>query len=260
MILLLVAMVTAGVAAARGMWSPCGLSMLSSLNPVSESARGHRFWVTALWYVSGAAVGGVLLGDGLALVAFGVGRLQLSESTTWGLVLTAAVIVIASDTALFGRSLPDHPRQVDERWLVKYRRWIYAGGYGLQIGAGFATYIMTAAVYLVAALAVLTASPPSVWMIGVVFGTVRGLTVAVAARARTPELLRRMHQRLDRVAGASLWVAIAIEAAVAAVSGWVLAGPLLGAAMLAATACLAAVRPLRGRALRGRARKIVLRA
>ena len=52
------AFVVAAVAAARGMWSPCGLSMLSSLNPVSEQARGHRFWLTGCWYVAGAIAGG----------------------------------------------------------------------------------------------------------------------------------------------------------------------------------------------------------
>ena len=37
MALLAVALAVAVVAAVRGMWSPCGLSMLSSLNPVSEA-------------------------------------------------------------------------------------------------------------------------------------------------------------------------------------------------------------------------------
>ena len=52
-----------------------------------------------------------------------------------------------------------HRYSVDERWLVKYRRWIYAGGYGVQIGTGFATYVMTAGVYLLLVLAGLTARP-----------------------------------------------------------------------------------------------------
>jgi hypothetical protein len=43
------ALFVAVVAALRGTWSPCGLSMLSSLNPVSERSRGHRFWGTAVW-------------------------------------------------------------------------------------------------------------------------------------------------------------------------------------------------------------------
>ena len=49
-------------AALRGMWSPCGLSMLSQLNPVTERGRGHRFALTAAWYVLGAVVGGAALG------------------------------------------------------------------------------------------------------------------------------------------------------------------------------------------------------
>ena len=53
------------------MWSPCGLSMLSSLNPVSEAARGNRFWLTAVWYVAGAVAGGALLGAGCAVAAAG---------------------------------------------------------------------------------------------------------------------------------------------------------------------------------------------
>ena len=63
------AVAVATVAAVRGAWSPCGLSMLSSLNPVSERARGHRFWVTAAWYIAGAVLGGAVLGGGCALAA-----------------------------------------------------------------------------------------------------------------------------------------------------------------------------------------------
>ena len=50
----ILALDVAVVSAVRGMWSPCGLSMLSSLNPVSERARGNRYWATAAWYILGA--------------------------------------------------------------------------------------------------------------------------------------------------------------------------------------------------------------
>src|SRR5437867_214866 len=134
MLVLLVS--TALVAAVRGLWSPCGLSMLSSLNPVSERARGHRFSVTACWYVCGAVAGGALLGAGCAALAFAFGRLHAPAPVVWTLVLSAAVVTALSDARVGGWSLPMHPRQVDERWLTSYRRWIYAGGYGVQIGTG----------------------------------------------------------------------------------------------------------------------------
>jgi hypothetical protein len=238
MTLLILALLTATVAALRGMWSPCGLSMLSSLNPVAERARGHRFWVTALWYVGGAVVGGAVLGAVCAVLAAPVPR---PSDLTWVLVLAAALVAVASDTAVFGRSLPDHPRQVDERWLVRYRRWIYATGYGVQIGTGFATYIMTAAVYLTAALAVLTGSAREAFAIGVVFGAVRGLSIAVSAGARTPERLRAVHRRLAALAAPSLWFAIAAEVSVAAVAGAVAGGPLVAVAVAVVGAAAALV-------------------
>jgi hypothetical protein len=236
------ALAVAMTAAMRGMWSPCGLSMLSSLNPVSESTRGNRFWVTAFWYVAGAVVGGTVLGAGCAVAASGYGRLHVPATVTWALVLAAALVAVASDTGVFGRSLPDHPRQVDERWLVKYRRWIYAGGYGVQIGAGFATYIMTAAVYLVATLAVLTGSLTAALVIGAAFGAVRGLTILVAAPARTPDRLRAAHRRIAALAGPSLRVCLAMSAAVAGVAGYALAGPIV-AVVVVTVALVPAVRP-----------------
>jgi hypothetical protein len=244
--MMLLAVVTAVVAAARGMWSPCGLSMLSSLNPVSERARGNRFWLTALWYFVGAVVGGAVLGAGCAVAAFGVGRIGLSSAMVWSLAAVAALIAVLSDTRVFGRSLPDHPRQVDERWLVRYRRWIYAGGYGVQIGTGFATYIMTSAVYLVAVLAVLTGSVPRAFAIGVTFGVARGLTILVAAFARTPERLRMVHARLAGRAGVSLRLAIAAEVMVVAVAVWAVGGPVASFGVLAALGGLAVALDRRG--------------
>ncbi len=239
---LLLALAVAVVAAVRGMWSPCGLSMLSSLNPVSEAARGNRFWLTALWYVAGALAGGALLGAGCAVAAAGYGRLGASSTLTWTLVLAAALVAIGSDTALVGRSLPDHPRQVDERWLTRYRRWIYAGGYGVQIGAGFATYIMTAAVYLVVLLAVFTGSPVQAFAVATVFGAVRGLTILVAAPARTPDRLRAAHRRIAGLAAASMWACVAVSGAVATVAAAALAGPVPAAAVAVVVLAVALAR------------------
>src|SRR6185437_1196753 len=149
------AFAVAVVAAIRGLWSPCGLSMVSALNPMSERARSHRYGATVSWYVVGAVGGGALLGLGCALGAFAVGQVDLRAAVVAVLVLLAAVVAWASDSEPIGWSLPLHPRQVNEQWITRYRRWIYAAGFGAQIGTGFATYIMSASVYLMAALAAL---------------------------------------------------------------------------------------------------------
>lgn len=224
--MLVVLFVVAAIAAVRGMWSPCGLSMLSTLNPVSERSRGHHFWVTACWYLAGSVAGGAFLGTGCAVLAYGYGRSDAPTSVTWTLALVGAVVAVVSDTRLGGWSLPGHPRQVDERWVDKYRRWLYASGYGVQIGTGFATYIMTAGVYLVALLAVLTGSPGQAMLGGLAFGAARGLSVLVAAAGRTPESLGAVIRRVDSWSGVSVIVAVTTCAAVAVAASWQLAGAL----------------------------------
>jgi hypothetical protein len=96
---------------------------------------------------------------------------------------------------------------VDERWLTRYRRWIYAGGFGVQIGTGFATYIMTAGVYLLAVLAVLPGDPRLGLLAGVVFALVRGAGIGLAATARDPERLQRVMARVDAAGAAAGWLA-----------------------------------------------------
>jgi hypothetical protein len=218
------------VAAARGLWSPCGLSMLSALNPIAERARGHRFWVTALWYLAGAVAGGAVLGAGLAAGAALVRLAAWPAAATWGLVLTAAAVTLASDLRLGGWQLPDHPRQVDERWLTTYRRWIYAGGFGAQIGAGFATYVMTSGVYLLAALGVLTGRPSAAFAAGMLFGAVRGGSIVLAGWAQTPARLTSLMARVDGLTAASVAFACAAQLVVAVVAAWWLAGPAGGVA------------------------------
>lgn len=222
--ILSIALVIAVVAGVRGTWSPCGLSMLSTLNPVAERARGNRFWLTAAWYLLGALAGGAVLGLGAAVLAFGWGRTDAADTVTWAVVLAGGLVALASDARLFGWSLPEHPRQVDERWLGRYRRWIYAAGYGVQIGTGFATYIMTAGVYLTALLAVLTGAPWSAFVVCLVFGGVRGLSILVAAFARSPGQLRATHARLAGWARSSLLMCLVASAAVAVVGGGQLGG------------------------------------
>src|SRR3954452_22738444 len=96
------ALAVACVGAVRGAWSPCGLSVLSSLNPVSERARGHRFWATACWYVAGAVAGGALLGAACALGAAAFGRLDADATVVWSLSLAGAAVAALSDARVVG--------------------------------------------------------------------------------------------------------------------------------------------------------------
>ncbi len=206
-----VAALVAVVAAIRSLWSPCGLSMLSTITPVSERSRQHRYGVTASWFVLGAVVGGATLGVGAAALAAVVHLLGLPGGARAGLAVAGALVAIASDIRLFGFRLPRRARQVDETWLGTYRPWFYGAGFGWQIGTGLATYVMTAGVYLTILLAALTGQPFVAFALCVLFGATRGLAVLVGAGATTPARLRRIHQRLDQLEPASRAVAVGAE-------------------------------------------------
>jgi MFS family permease len=237
------------ISAVRGLWSPCGLSVLSAINPVSERARGHRYGLTAAWYVAGAAAGGLVLGAGCALAALGYRSLHPNPTLTWTLAAVGSLLAFGADRGVRALRLPTNPRQVDVRWLTSYRRWVYAAGFGLQIGSGFATYIMTSATYLTVLLAGLSGRPLAAAGIGLGFGATRGLTMLVGARAKTPEQLRAVVERVDNLAGRSRTAVQLVVAGSACVASWNAAGlPSVGAAL----ALLGAVQFLPERSL-GRA-------
>jgi hypothetical protein len=149
----------AAVAAARSTWSPCGLSMLASITPLAERARGHRYRSTAAWFVVGGTVGGACLGLGLGALAAAVRAAGVPGVALAAVAGAAALVAAAADAGVAGFRLPVHRRQVNERWLDQFRPWVYGAGFGWQIGAGLVTYIRTSAVYLMIVLAALSAEP-----------------------------------------------------------------------------------------------------
>ena len=181
----------------RGIWSPCGLSMLTSINPVSERGRNHRYGVTAAWFLVGALLGGATLGAAMALGALGVAAMGIDTSVRLGIIGGLALLAALLDAGVLGLSMPLFKRQVNERWLDEFRGWFYGIGFGWQIGVGVATYIMSAAVLLTVALGIVSGSPAVAFGLGLVFGAVRGSAVFLDARATSPEALRTLLRRLD---------------------------------------------------------------
>ncbi len=227
-------------AAVRSTWSPCGLSMLSTITPVSEGAKGHRYRSTATWFTIGATVGGLTLGAAAALAA-GAVRAFDPPAVLLGLLGAGAALLAAwSDLGVGGVRLPIHRRQVNERWLDRYRPWVYGAGFGWQIGVGLATYITTAAVYLAAVLAALTGSPIGALVIGISFGLIRGLAVFLTRSISSTADLLAFHRRLDAAAPRARFAAVAAELAAVAM---LLTGvwPAAGAVALAGVAAAAVV-------------------
>jgi MFS family permease len=243
--LIALALVVTVAVAARSTWSPCGVSMLSTLTPLGERGRGTRFRTTAIWFVVGSVSGGAvlgLLGAGLAwAVSLSGGQhASLIAALAAGLLIGSALV----DLAVGGRRAVGHHRQVNERWLDHYRPWVYGAGFGFQIGSGLFTYVTTAGVYLVVALGALEGRPIVALALGLTFGLVRGLAVWLGRTVTSPEDLRRVHARLARLEPASRLTVVLVELAAAPLvlvgvgSGNAAAAAGLGAACLVLAATL----------------------
>jgi hypothetical protein len=244
-VLALLAFVLAVGAAARSTWSPCGLSMLSTITPLAERGRGHRYGVTCGWFVLGATAGGLFLGAVTSFLAAAVRLAGPSPVVAGSVGLAASLVAFTSDTGLAGIRVPVHFRQVNERWLDAYRPWVYGVGFGFQIGCGLATYITTAAVYLMVVLAALTGDPMVALAVGGVFGLVRGLAVLATWRATTAPALLAFHRRFAArepaarraVLGCSAVAAGVLAVAVGPGPAVTVGAPVLVAAVLGRTIC-----------------------
>lgn len=233
-LLIALAAVVAVAAAVRSTWSPCGLSMLSTITPLAERSRGRRWGLTATWFVLGATLGGATLGAAAFGLAGLVRLLDPSPAVALGVGSLLAVVAAAMDLGI-GTEMPHHRRQVDEAWLDRFRSWVYGLGFGWQIGTGISTYIMTAGVYLTVALAALTGRPAVAMGICVLFGLVRGLAILTGAGLTDPARLRVFHQRFESAGPVVRKVVAGVLAAVGVAAGAGAAG-VVGAAVAAVAA------------------------
>jgi len=209
--------VLAAVSALRGTWSPCGLSMASTITPIAERARHRRYSRSAAWFVAGSAVGGATLGAGMGLGSWLCHRVGAGGTVTTVIAILTTVICLAADARLWGFHLPEHPRQVDATWVGRYRPWVYAGGFGWQLGTGVSTYLMTNATYAVIVVGIVALPPAGALLLGMVYGLCRGTTILLGAAVTSPDRLLAVHRWLAASDRASLTVTMLAQIAFAAV-------------------------------------------
>jgi MFS family permease len=199
--------------ALRAAFSPCGQSMLASLTPYAEQARGSRWTATATAFSVGAVCAGAL--SGLLWATVG----SLLPGGGWRLPAAAAVLVAALviDGTQLRTRLPLTRRQVNEDWMVTYRGWVYGVGFGGQLGLGFITLVACAAIYATFAVELLSGSPAAGVAIGAVFGATKAASLLPAGFARDRRSLVRLHRWLLRLEPISIRAVVVAEAAAAVI-------------------------------------------
>ncbi len=191
--------------------------MLGSMTPLGERARDRRWRTTVAWYVIGSALGGAAIG----LLAAFAGRLlrieTVSEDSRIGILVLALVIGLSLDLSVGGMTLPTLHRQVRKEWLTDYRQWVYAAGFGVQLGVGVVTVVNVSAVYIWLIAAALTAAPVAGLGLGAAFGIARGLPILSVRNIKHPNELATLVQKLDTSQRISRWSALTMEGVVALV-------------------------------------------
>jgi len=207
-----VALAGAAIAGAfRSSWSPCGESMLASINPVTERARHQRWGVTVTVFAIASTLTGAAIGGVLGLLGKTVG----ASAAVW-IIAPACLLAVAADLRF--RRMPPAYRQVNERWLARYRGWVYGAGFGFQLGTGVATVVMTAAVYVTWMGAFVSGSPAFGMILGTFFGATRGAILLSCWRAENPEDVRRVMVRMHSWSEPSRWASIGALAGTALIA------------------------------------------
>jgi hypothetical protein len=205
-----VLILAAAAAGVTGAWSPCGFSMVETLAPQGYAGRMRVTAAACATFAVGALVGGAITFGGLALLGQALGA---------SAPVAAAVIALAAaiGEARGARIVPQVRRQVPESWRRRMPVPLAAGLYGVLLGLGFTTFILTFAVWALAGVSVALGDPALGLAIGLAFGAGRLLPVVVlapagggalhAAMAERPRILRSL-RAVDAVALTACAVAL----------------------------------------------------
>jgi hypothetical protein len=223
-VLTVVVAIAAVAAGVTGAWSPCGFSMVETLAPAGYAGRIRTTVVACATFAIGALAGGAITFGGLAYLGFALGA---------GAPAVAAVVALAAaiGEARGARIVPQVRRQVPESWRRVLALPLAAGLYGVLLGLGFTTFILSFAVWALAGISVALGDPALGLTAGIAFGLGRALPVIALApsggghlgeaMAQRPRILRSL-RAIDAAALAAC--AIALWAAPAQARGEIAAG------------------------------------
>jgi hypothetical protein len=212
-----VLILAAAAAGVTGAWSPCGFSMVETLAPDGYAGRLRVTLAACVTFAAGALAGGVATFGGLSLLCAALGA-----GGPGALAVAAAVALAAAiGEARGARIVPQVRRQVPESWRRRLPVPLAAGLYGVLLGLGFTTFILTFAVWALAGVCVAIGDPGLGVLVGLAFGAGRLLPVvalapaagttacaaAHAAMAERPAILRSL-RAVDAVAMAACAVVL----------------------------------------------------
>ncbi len=161
-----------------GTWSPCGFSMIETIGPVGHSGGRPTTLAACLTFTIGALVGGVLTFGALAAI----GGLVHGADDAIAYGVAAAIAIAAAIAELRGAAIvPQVRRQLPEHWRRLMPMPVAAGLYGILLGLGFTTFVLTFGVFALAGIVLAVGEPAVGLLAGLAFGIGRALPIAALA-------------------------------------------------------------------------------
>jgi hypothetical protein len=163
-----------------GAWSPCGFSMVETIGLSGDGTRRRTTIASCATFAPGAVLGGIAtfgLLSGLGEVVHGVGGQA-------AYVVAATIAVAAAVAEARGtRIVPQIRRQLPERWRWTMPMPLAAALYGVLLGLGFTTFVLSFGVWALAGIGFALGDLHVGLVIGAAFGIGRAIPVVLVAPA-----------------------------------------------------------------------------
>jgi hypothetical protein len=173
------ALVFAGLLAGlTGTWSPCGFSMIETLGPTGHTGSPRTTVAACITFTVGALTGGVVTFGSLSAL----GELAHGADDRAAYVV-AAVIALATAAAELRATpiVPQVRRQLPEHWRRLMPMPLAGGLYGVLLGLGFTTFVLTLGVWALAGVSFAVGDTAVGLVLGLAFGAGRALPIALTA-------------------------------------------------------------------------------
>jgi hypothetical protein len=173
---------------ATGTFSPCGLSVIDTIGPTGHTGGRRTTAAACVAFLPGAVAGGLLTFGSLAAI----GELLHGAGGGASYLIAAAIALLAAVLEVRGtRIVPQIRRQLPEHWRRVMPMPVAAALYGVLLGIGFTTFVLSFGVWALAGVSLAVGDPALGLVLGACFGLGRALPIlALAPLAGRPTGIR----------------------------------------------------------------------
>ena len=163
---------------ATGTFSPCGLSVIDTIGPTGHTGGRRVTTAACIAFLPGAVAGGLLTFGSLAAI----GDLLHGTGGRASYLVAAAIALLAALLEARGtRIVPQIRRQLPEHWRRVMPMPVVAALYGVLLGIGFTTFVLSFGVWALAGVSLTVGDPALGLVLGACFGVGRALPILALA-------------------------------------------------------------------------------